>query len=176
MLHILKYNNAADSLERYERAFSLTGTREAVCLKMGSTSRRRGWVLTSIGDAIFRSSPGAPAFFDYLYYHAGSKPDSVFEFGSRSLNDLVSFNHGEELRLQFDYPDTSYRPIIFVPYNTYYYRRETAEADSSGGYKVVFNLPTVINLYGQLKFLLVNIDAASESYEAAGYSYNYRVQ
>ena len=175
-LNIFRFNNDADSLERYDKEFTLIGSREATCLKMGSTNYRRGWVLTSIGDAEFHSPTGEAQFFDYLYYHAQSNPDSVFEFGSRSLNDLVSFELGAQMRLKFDYNDSLYQPIVHIPSDIYYYRLAEPQVDPLGGFQVVLEMPAVDRIFGQLKFLLINIGDFSDDYAAQGYSYNYQIQ
>jgi len=173
--NIIRYNNNADSLERFSKEFSLTGIREAICLKMGSTSQRRGWVLTSIGDAEFISSTEEPRFLDYLYYFSGSSSDSVFNFGSRSLNDLISFNLGEEVTIRFDLISDLDKLIMHVPVDNYNYQLAEFQPDPSGGYKAIFNMPSV-RLYGQLIFLVINAGDVSEDYLARGFSYNYKTQ
>jgi len=173
--NIIRYNNNADSLERFSKEFVLTGIREAVCLKMGLTNHRRGWCLTSIGDAEFTSLTPEPRFLDYLYYFSGSSSDSVFDFGSRSLNDLIVFNTGEEVTIRFDLISDLDELIMHVPVDNYNYQSAEFQPEPSGGYKTIFNMPSV-SLYGQLKFLVINAGDVSEDYLARGFSYNYKTQ
>jgi len=175
IFNIIRYNNNADSLERFSKDFALTGIREAICLKMGSTNQRRGWVLTSIGDAEFISPAAEPRFLDYLYYFSGSSSDSIFDFGSRSLNDLICFNTGEEVTITFDLLGDLDELIMHEPTDNYYYQLSEPQPDPSGGYRVVFNMPSV-RLNGQLKFLVINVGDISEDYLARGFCYNYKTQ
>jgi len=172
---ILRYNGQADSLERYSKDFALRGTRTAICLKLGITSQRRGWHLTSIGDARFESPGQSYPFLDDLYFHAHSNPDSVFAFGMHATEDLLEFESGEELTINFNYHDQHDLVLLYIPVNNYSYQLAEPQPRDGGGFEVVFDLPQVTRIYGQFKFLVVNAGQYGANYKAIGFSYNYRI-
>lgn len=95
--NILRYNDEADSLERYSKEFTLTGTRSAVCQQWGQTSQRRGWLLTAIGHARFVSPGSGYTFLNNLAYDSDSNDESIFHTGTMALEDIIRFDAEEEL-------------------------------------------------------------------------------
>jgi hypothetical protein len=172
---ILRYNGEADSLERYTKDFTLRGTRTAICQKWGITSQRRGWHLTSIGDARYESPGHSYPFLDHLYFHADSNPESVFVFGIRATEDLIEFESGEELTIRFEYHDPHDLLLLFIPANNYGYQLAEPQPRAGGGFEVVFSLPQVTRIYGQIRILVVNAGQYESDYKAIGFSYNYRI-
>lgn len=173
----LKYNIAADSLERYSKEFTLEGTREAVCQQWGlSNNQRRGWILISIGDAQFISSGADYHFLSELYFDSHPDYDSVFSFNIQPPGDFIEFNPGEELTIRFDFNDDSDLLLMFLPADDSDYQLAEPVSHPDSGYQVVFNMPSQSDLYGQLKFLVVNAGLIDDDYKAFGYSFNYHIQ
>ncbi|MCD6163355.1 MAG: hypothetical protein J7K40_13225 [candidate division Zixibacteria bacterium] len=176
IFNLMRYNNETDSLERFSLEFSLQGEREAVCQQWGSVGgSRRGWRLIEISDAEFSSSGSGSFNLDSLYYHADSNGDSVFSVRSRELDSIPDFDIGEQVKLNFDYEPETNLLLIYIPNNDYFYRLANIHDAVGGGYEVTFNMPSK-ELYGQLKFLTINLDEITERYKARGYSYNYHTE
>lgn len=176
IFNLMRYNIDADSLERFSLVFSMQGEREAVCQQWGSAgSSRRGWKLIEMSGAEFRSSGSGSFSLSSLYYHADSRDDSVFSILSRELDEIPDFDISEQVRLSFNYETQNNLLLIYIPYNDYYYRAANIDTDDTGGYEVIFNMPSR-QLYGQLKFLTINLDEITERYKARGYGYNYHAE
>jgi len=174
--NILNYNYEADSLERYSKEFKLTGTRSAVCQQWGQTSQRRGWLLTAIGHARFVSPGSGYPFLSNLTYDSDSNDDTIFHTGTMDLEDIIRFDAGEEVTLNFSLEDDSDPALIYVPVNNYGYELAVPTPDGSGGYRVIFVMPSISRIYGQFRFLVINAGNFSGNYAASGYSFNYRVR
>lgn len=172
---IMRYNAGADSLERYSKEFTLRGTRTAICLKLGITSQRRGWHLTSIGDARYESPGRSYPFLDNLHYQAGSGPEEIFAYGIRATEDLIDFEPGEQFTIRFELHDPHDLLLLYIPANNTDYQLAEPQPRAGGGYEVVFNLPQVTRIYGQFRFLVVNAGQSEADYAAIGFSYNYRI-
>lgn len=168
------YNGLADSLERYSKNFQLAGSRSAKCQKWGSTSQRRGWLLTHIGDAHF-SAGGGHGFLQSLYYHSESNEDSVFDASLKELDFIPRFDAEEEVTFTFDIRLPTDEAYIFMPVSNFNY--ELAIPEPAGdGYRVQATMPSISRIYGQLRFYVVNAGVFDEAYRATGYSYNYRIR
>ena len=169
----LRYNAEIDSMERFPKEFVLTGTRSAVCQQWGISNQvRRGWILISISDARFSTPGGGYHFLDSLCYVSSTDSMGVFSYGIRNLEDLVHFETGEEVTIHYRLIDDEDFLFVFVPVNDYAYQLAVPQPDSSGGFKVVFDMPAR-RIYGQLRFLVINAKAILSDYRASGYSYNY---
>jgi len=171
---ILAYNSSADSLERYSKEFSLAGSRNVYCQKWGTSSQRRGWVLTSISGASFTAG-GGYNFPDDLYYHCQSNDDSAFVISTQETDDIVRFDAEEQLTLTYNDISSTDLVYIFVPDENYSYILATPEL-VDGSYQVQITMPSVSRLWGQLRFLVINAGQYSQNYKATGHSYNYRIR
>ncbi|MCP4580353.1 MAG: hypothetical protein GY839_01950 [candidate division Zixibacteria bacterium] len=168
----LRYNDDADSLERYAREFELAGTRSSICQKWGQSSHRRGWILTSIGSARFTSPGGGQSFLNNLVYQSESNSDSVFHEGVVDTDDILRFDSEEEVTIRYDLNNDSDLLFMLIPVGNYSYELASPVPAPAGGYQVTVAMPSTRRLYGQLRFLVIN----DGDYQAVGYSYNYRVR
>lgn len=172
---ILRYNEDTDTsnIERYSKEFVLKGTRDAECQQWGLSNQvRRGWLLTSIGDARFFTPEGGYHFLDDFYYNSSTDSMLDFTYGTYSLEDLVHFEPGEEVTVHYQLTDNNDLLLMYVPVNDFGYQMAVPQPDSPEGFKVVFNMPGK-KIYGQLRFLIINAGAFYDDYRASGYSYNY---
>jgi len=176
VFNILRYNDSADSLERYSKEFELTGTKSSICQQWGQTSQRRGWLLTAIGHARFVTPGNDQAFLDNLSYDSDSNNDTIFQTGTRNIEDILRFDAEEEVTLSFRVDDETDLVFIYVPVNNFSYSLAVPVPDGSGGYQVPFIIPSLSRIYGQFRFLVINAGNISSDYAASGYSFNYRVR
>jgi len=176
VFNILRYNNGADSLERYAKEFELAATRSAICQQWGQTSQRRGWLLTAIGHARYVTPGHDQAFLIDLTYDSASNDAFVFQTGIQSLEDITRFDAEEEVTLNFRVNSESDLVYIYVPVNNFSYTLAVPVPDGSGGYQVSLVIPSISRIYGQLRFLVINAGYVSIDYAASGYSFNYRVR
>jgi hypothetical protein len=176
VLNILRYNDNADSLERYSKEFELTATRSAICQQWGQTSQRRGWLLTAIGHARFVTPGHDLAFLNNLTYDSDSNDDTIFHTGTTDLDDIPRFDAGEEVTLRFRVNDETNLVYVYTPIDNFGYELASPVPDGAGGYQVSFVIPSISRIYGQFRFLVINAGHVSIDYAASGYSFNYRVR
>jgi hypothetical protein len=176
VFHSLRYNDDADSLERNEKEFELTGTRSAICQQWGQSSHRRGWLLTSISNASFTSPGGGQPFLNNLVYQSDSNTDSVFLNTIYEKDDILRFDTEEEITIRFNLSDDSDYLSMFIPMDNFSYELASPVAAAGGEYEVVVTMPSLNRIYGQIRFLVINAGDFSDVYHATGYSYNYRMR
>lgn len=171
-----RYNAAADSLERYTAEFQMVGTRAAACQRWGvATSQRRGWLLAAMGDARF-SAGGSQIFLDKLVFHSESNDDSLFHYGLKNTADIVRFDAGEEAVFDLELSNPANLLYMFIPVGNFGYELAPLVEFQPGEYEVTVTMPSISYVYGQLKFLVVNLGNYPDEYKALGYSYNYRIR
>ncbi len=174
VFHALAYNQSADSIERYDKEFMITGSRSAIVQRWGRSNLRRGWLLTSISGATIGSGGGQP-FLQDLKFESSSNDDSTFSYTISDLDELVQFNAGEGIALSYEMPSEDDLAYIYIPVENYSY--ELAEPTISGdGYRITLNMPTASRIYGQLKFYVVNAGDFEDDYRASGFSYSYKTR
>ena len=176
VFYILRYDDSADSLERFSKEFELTGTRSAICQQWGQTSHRRGWLLTAIGHARFVTPGHDQAFLTNLTYDSDSSDDTIFRTGAKNLEDIIRFDAEEEVTLSFRVNSESDLVYIYIPVNNFSYTLAVPIPDGLGGCQVPFIIPSISRIYGQFRFLVINAGNVSSDYAASGYSFNYRVR
>ncbi len=171
----MRYNAAADTIERLSKTFIINGRRSVICQQWGFPSQaRRGWLITSIGDARFQSSGQNYHFLDSLFYRTQSQGETVFVLGNYSLDQIRRFSPGEQVTVSMILVDSLDLLLFLIPYADFGYRLAELTADSNLVLTTTFNMPARA-LYGQLRFLLINAGDWLAPYKAVGYSFLYRI-
>lgn len=171
----LGYNPQADSLERRSADFQISGLRSAICQRWGTTRQRRGWLLISISDARY-SAGGSQNFLSRLVFHSESNDDSLFHHGLVTIDDMLRFDAGEEVTFNLELGNDSDLLYMYVPVNNYSYELAQLTPTQPGVYSVDVTMPSTRFMYGQLRFLVVNLGSYPNEYRDLGYSFNYRIR
>jgi len=173
---MMRFNVAADSMERFSQRFSMRASRTAVCQQWGQPNQsRRGWLLIEISDARYSSTGQSYHFLQNFGYSSVSHPDTNFVYASHELSELLSFHPSESVHVSYDLIDSLDIVLAFVSQGDFGYQLALPERDSADIYNLDFAQPSK-KIYGQLLFLVVNVGDFDAPYRANGFSYNYRIR